>query len=346
MIHPFAALEKNAGSVGRLLGAGVKSLWHNGAWNTLGHAATKGIARGGAVGQAAKMALPVANTMGGTAGKALGWYGVAGLASPALGVDLPGSSLAMNLGMPIIGAMHSGANLINASRAGSAQGQAAIQKDVETGAGRAAQDFISGLHIDPRVANDPEAYRSFSEQIGRGMRSADTYARGGYKPMGGFSQLQHIFEGSDDLIKNRVRMKIQGQLPALMKGAGIGSIIGNTMKGLSVAGATAGLGSAILSKKPHDAEAMQNEGYSAAQAAIQNRLKNMSSVERMATRWDPTFAADAIAKKFPGVMKSWESQYGPLQRGGLSSLVNNFQNGGTGAKFYSTDAAGTRNFIN
>lgn len=337
---PFAQLEKRA-NIGKLFGSGVRSLWRKGAWGTLQRAATQGVARGGVIGSLSKATLPVANVMSGNVGTGLGLYGLTSLAFP----DLPGSSLAMNLSMPIIGGMTTAGNLTRAGRAGSETGQAAIKKDMESGASRAVQDFISGLHINPNVANDVEAYRSFSGQIGRGMDAADTYVNGGYRPMSRGSALQNLLANPDELIKNKVRMQTQQILPTLMKQAGIGGKLMGGLKALTIGGATLGLGNAVLGKKPYDENAIQNEGYAAAQAAIQDRLKNMSSFERMALRWDPTLAVDAVGKKFPGAVKEWEGKFGPLQRGMLASIKNNFTNPAA-AKFYSTDAGGNRNFIN
>jgi len=350
-MHPFAQLEKRAGA-GRLIGQGIKSLWNSGAWKTLGKVTEKGIAHGGNVGKISQMAQPVAKAMSGRAGHVLGAYGLAGMAAPAFGVNLPGSHLAMNLGMPVLGAMNSASSAITAGRANTTAGRKAIQGDVETGASQAAQDFISGLHINPGVAGDADAYRNFSEQIGRGMTGADKYTSQGYKPITGFSAVQNLFEDPDKLIKNRIRQDIQARMPELLKGAGLGAAFGKVMKpfghaltGLTVGGATLGLGNAVLGKTPHNVEDAQNEGYSAAQAAIQNRLRNMSSFERMAVKMDPTLAVNGIAQKFPAAFKAWEAKHGPLQRGMLASTVNAFQNP-SAAKFYSTDAGGNKNFIN
>ena len=267
---PFATLEKQA-NAGRLIRAGVGSLWRDGAWKTLGRVAAKGIKHPGLVGNMARRAQPLARVMDGRAGKALGLYGIAGMASPLMGVNLPGSSLAMNLGMPILGAMNTATNLITGGRAASAEGKAAIKNDLEAGASRAAQDFISGLHVDPRVASDADAYRAFSEQIGRGMGGADAYTSGQYKPMGNLAFLQNLFENPNEVIQNKVRMQVQQRLPGIMKTAmlgRVGGVFGNALKGLAVGGATLGLGSAIFGKHTHDSEAVQNEGYAAAQAAI------------------------------------------------------------------------------
>lgn len=344
MMHPFAQLEKTA-SVGKLLGVGVKNLWQNGAWKTLGKLAEKGVTRGGRIGAVASKVLPVTNIMGGKTGDILGYYGLAGLASPAFGVNLPGSDLAATVGTPIIGAMNAASNIISASRANSAQGQRDIQADVQAGADRATRDFISGLHIDPRTAYDVNSYRNFAGQIGHDMGAADTYTQGGYKPITGLTAAQKLFGNSQDLIQNRARMKIQEYLPSMMKGASVGKLFGNALKALTVGGATVGLGSSIFGKKPYDPEAMQNEGYAAAQAAIQNRLRNMSGMQRMAVRLDPTLAADAIAKQNPTALKQWEAQHGPLQRGMLASTLDAFRSGGN-TRFYSTDAGGNKNFIN
>ena len=343
-MHPFALLEKRAGA-GGLLTAGAKSLWRSGAWKTLGKMTEKGITHGGNIGRMSQLTQPVANAMSGRLGHTLTAYGLAGMAAPVFGVDLPGSHLALNLGMPIIGAMNSGASAITAARANSEKGRAAIQQDVQTGAGQAAQDFISGLHVNPGVASDADVYRNFSEQIGRGMTGADKYTNSGYKPSGVFSTVKNLFEDPDELIKNRTRHYIQQRMPELLKGAGIGRLMGRAMTGLTVGGATLGLGSSIFGKNTHNAEDMQNEGYSATQAAIQNRLKNMTSLERMAVKMDPTLAANGVAQKFPEAFKAWEAKYGPLQRGMIASTVNAFRNPGP-AKFYSTDAGGNKNFVN
>jgi hypothetical protein len=337
---PFAHLEKQA-NIGKMVGSGVRSLWRKGAWGTLQRAATKGVARGGTVGRLSKATLPVANVMSGKVGTGLGLYGLTSLAFP----DLPGSTLALNLSMPILGGMAAAGNLTRARRAGSEGGQAAIKKDMEAGASRAVQDFISGLYVNPSVAGDVDAYRTFSKQIGRGMDAADTYTKGGYRPMGNLSTLQNLFANPDELIKNRVRTQTQQLLPGIMKQAGIGGKLMGGLKVLGIGGATLGLGNAIFGQKPYAENAIQNEGYAAAQAAIQNRLKNMSSFERAAVRLDPTLAIDAVDKKLPGVVKEWESKFGPRQLGMLATIKDKFTNPAS-AKFYSTDVAGNRHYIN
>ena len=349
----FTALEK-AGTT--LLRKGIGSMLRNGSWSTLDRVANRYAQQGGVGGRLARLATPVAKTMTGPVGSTLGAYGFLGTMSDAfLGTDLPGTSLALNIGMPVVGAMTTSSNLIKARRAGSDEGKMAIKSDIETGANRAAQDFLSGLHIDPNVTNNVDAYRKFSEQIGRGMKGADTYTNSGYKPLTGVGKLQALIGNSNDLIQNQARMQVQNILPSMMKESSLRSLYtagsklvskANTgINALVAGGATIGLASAVLGKKPHDSEAMENEGYAAAQAAIQNRLKGMSSIERMAVRLDPTLAANGIASKFPKAMKDWESQYGPLKRNTLARVVNNFQTG-EGTRFYSTDAGGNKNFIN
>lgn len=348
-MHPFAQLEKQAAATaGRLALQGVKSLWNKGAWKTLGKMTAKSMNRGGNVGRVSKAINPVANVMSGRVGNALGLYGLAGFGGQALGYDLPGSSLAFNLSMPILGAMNTTANLIRANRAGSEEGKAAIKKDIEAGADRAMQDFISGIHIDPNVAQDADAYRKFVGQVGGDVGLADAYTAQKFKPMTGFNKLRTVLDNPQELIKNEMRMQIQNQLPSIMKQAGIGAIgkvLGSGLKGLGITAATAGLGSAIFGNKSHNTDAAQREGYAAAQAAIQNRLRSMSGMERMATKLDPSLAADAIRKKFPEAFKAWEAKHGPLQRGIIGSTINAFTNPGA-AKFYSTDMAGDKNFIN
>lgn len=343
MTH-FAQLEKQA-NIGKLVGSGVRSLWRHGAWPTLGRMANKGISRGGVVGNLSKATMPVAKVMSGKVGTGLGLYGLGSLAFP----DLPGSSLALNLSMPIIGGMHTTGNLIRAGRSGSESGQSQIKKDMEAGASRAVQDFISGLYLSPNVASDVNAYRSFSNQIGRDMGAADTYTKGGYTPMEGFSAFKNLLDNPDKLIQNKVRIQTQQLLPGIMKQAGIGKALwgglNTAFKGLAIGGGTYALGSSIFGKKPYDADTVQNEGYAAAQAAIQDRLKNMSSFERMAVRMDPTLAIDAVGKKFPDAVKQWEGKFGPRRLGMLATIKDKFTNPAS-AKFYSTDAAGNRNYIN
>ena len=347
---PFATLEKHAGVKTDLMLKGIKSMWNGGAWKTLSSAANKGVNQTGMLGRLSRFAKPIANSMAGRVGGALGAYGIiGGVANSALGTNLPGTTLAANIGTPILGAMQTAGNLITGARAGSEKGRAAIKTDLEAGAQRAAQDYISGLHIDPNITNDADSYRNFSEQIGRGMQGADTYTNNGYKPLTGFSKLQSLFGNPNELIQNQVRDQVQQQLPGMMKGAGIGSLAGSAMRhgftALGIGGAALGLAGSVFGKKTHDTAAIQDEGYAAAQAAIQNRLKGMSRWERMAARWDPSLAGNAIAEKFPNAMKDWESQYGPFQRGALASTVHNFKTG-EGSKFYSTDAGGNKNFIN
>lgn len=344
---PFNELGKQAG-VGSLVRSGVKSLWNNGVWQTAAKAAERGVGRADLIGKLSRGVQPVANTMNGRVGKALGLYGMAGMASPLLGVDLPGSTLATNLSMPGVGLLHNAGSLLTVGRMGNKQNQQALRADVQRGSDMAVQDYLSGIQMAPSLANNADAYREFSNQIGRGMKGADTYTAGGYKPMGAWHSLQKAFEDPQDLITNRTRAQVQGMLPQLMKGAGIGGAIaggiGHTMTGLGLLGGGIGLAHAALSKKPYDAEAAQNEGYSAAQAAIQNRLRNMTGFERFMTNLDPTLVSSAIKQKMPGATAAWESQNGPVQPGMIASTVNAFRTGGT-PSFYSTDANGSKHYV-
>ena len=353
---PFAQLDPSFCTAGKAAGAGgmlwkgVKSLYNNGVWGTASKLAERGVAQKGAVGSLARGTKSVADHMNGPIGTGLGLYGMAGMTAPLTGIDLPGSSLAMNVGMPGIGAAYTAGSLINTARLGSKKNQLAIRRDAEEGARSAGADFISGVDMDPGVTQGAGQYRKFMTDHGVDFKGADTYRDNAYaRPMGKWKMLQSAFENPQDIVNHRVRSAIQDQLS---KHAGIGSVLGkvwngagHVMKPLMVGGAAVGLGDAILSDKPYDAEAVQAEGRSGAQAGIQKRLDAMTPMERFGARLDPSLAAQAAEKRIPGSIAAWEKQTGQkFQPGLIASTMEAWRTGGK-PKFYSTDAAGNRRYI-
>ena len=330
------------------LGAALKGLLRSGVWKTVGNATAGKLANKGLSGVAARGLNNTSKFMGGRGGNALQAYGMAGLVSPLAGVELPGSSLALGLSTPGWGAAMSAAPLITSARLNSAEMQRKIEDDAQQGARNAASDFISAAAHDPRSAHDAARYRGLLEQNGVNFAGADEYEKGTrVRPMSAWSTLGGVFENPDKLIANKVQQRVQGFID---KEANILSstmrTAGKVLPWVFGASTLAGAGHAMLADKPYDADAVQQEGYSGAQVAIQRKLKGMNSLERMAVKLDPTLAIRGLEQKLPGSVKNWEAKTGQAYRPGLLSSVADYWNSGGGEqKFYQYDASGNRHYL-
>ena len=332
-------LQKQAAAVGLL-----KNLVRSGVWKTVGTAAAKHVAKPGVGGSAARALQGTANVLGGKVGTALGAYGMAGMVSPLAGVNLPGSSLLMNVAMPGWGAAFTAPSLISSARLNSDATKKKIADDAQAGARNAASDFISLTSYDPRTASDANQYRKLLQQNGVDSKAADEYLKGTRaKPMSRWETLGNLFENPDGLVGHEVRKQVQD---ALHKQAGIGSVLGKALPWIGGLGSAGAIGHALLSDKPYDAEAVKQEGYAGAQAGIQKRLGEMNALERMAVKLDPTLAIQGLDKKLPGSIKAWEQRSGMKHRPGMLSSVANYWNSGGGEpEFYQYDASGNRHYL-
>jgi hypothetical protein len=100
-----------------------------------------------------------------------------------------------------------------------------------------------------------------------------------------------------------------------------------------------------MSDKPYDTQAARERGYAGAQAAISQRLGNLSWMERLGLRLDPTLAVGKLEENLPGTIGAWENNTGNQFRPGwLSSTINTWKKGGN-PKYYTYDAAGQRHYI-
>lgn len=363
---PFGQLEltKQAGKYDLLM-KGVKSLYRNGAWPTLSRVAQRGHALPGTMGLLSRGTSRVANVMTGPLETGLGLYGATALAAPLTGVNLPGSTLALNLGMPILGGMDTAANLISSMRAKSPAMQEKIRGDVEAGARGAARDAITGMTINPYSVTSSDAYRRFMEDQGINMRAADEAAHAPKNKYGFFGTIQSVLSDPQKLIEDEVARKgyeqinkqaAVGRLVSQLS-SHLGPTVGSWGKRLgafshhvftpaAVAGSVYGLGNAAFSDKPYDAEAVQQQGYNIGQAAIQKRLQRMNALERLGLKIDPSLFAGGLEKEMPGIIGDWENRTGAKHAPGLiSSTVDAWKTGGK-PKFFWTDTTGTPRYIN
>jgi hypothetical protein len=350
----LGGLTKSAGGKTDLLLKGLKSLYSHGAWKTLGQVAERGVSRPGALGTVARGTKGVADAMNGKLGLGLGLYGATSMFTPLTGVSLPGSDLAFNLGMPIIGGMDTAANLITASRANTPAMREKIRQDALAGARGAGADFISVANARPDVLQGAGQYASFLNSQGVKVPDFKSFAPSVEEKPSGWKLFREAASEPEKLIEHQVKREAANQID---KSAGlthfaknlfprIGGVLHHVMTPLIVGGSVYGLSKSILSDKPYDEQAVRQIGYDAAQANIQKKLGEMNPLERLAVKFDPSLAVRKIEKALPGTIKGWEANTGTrFQPGLLSSTVDALTPGGQ-TRFYSMDAAGNQNFVN
>lgn len=340
-------LEKTALNA-RPLWEGVKGVFDHGLWQHLADShVAGGLGKGGvgnAVGRTAKF-------LTGKPGQALAAYGWAGMIP---GVNLPGSDLAFNISQPILGTAFAAPNVISSMRAGSEKGKKAIKADAEAGSQAAIGDFLTGLNANPGMVQQPNGYRQFMEGSGIDFKGADAYRKnqnGG--DMGTWNKLQSIFGDSNEIIGHQARQQIQQQFnktasigeAAMNIGGKLMSGVGHAFKWGTPPLAAYGIYDAATRDKPHDEQAIQQEGYAATQAAIQKKMESLSGMERFALKMDPTLAAQKLEEIMPGSLAKWESRTGQkYQPGWIASTMNAWKTGGT-PSYYTYDAGGSRHYI-
>ena len=285
-----------------------------------------------------------AKVMGGKVGLGLTGYGMTGLMP---GLDLPGSDLAFAASAPALAGLFAAPSLINSYRASSDENQKAIMDTVETGARSAAKDFITASKYDSGVAYNPGSYKNLLDQSGlytsdilKGLK--DT------KKNSTWQDLQGLFSDSEGLINNRVDLALRDRM--LRKEANIlGSVGGGILKSLGVLGGVAGVGGAahaVLRDKPFDEVAQRQKGYDYASNKIRYKIDNMSALQRMAVKLDPSLAISGLEKEAPGIIKSWETDTGQHHKPGwLQSLRTIGKHDDGRQKFYETDNKGKRHYL-
>jgi hypothetical protein len=289
----------------------------------------------------------------GLVGKGLLAYGGAGAVGDVTDkYHLPGSTLAFNLAYPVVGSMFTGASAITAARMASRKNQERLQEDVMGGAREGAADFLQMTRALPQLARNPNLYAQFSEELGSGFDQNPFLNPELRKaPASGYKRFSRWFENPqaniDDEIDRGIfeRLSKSGsQQASLAKLAGIGAGIG---KALPWVFGTMGVGTvahSALRDKPYDEISARQKGYQGAQAGIQQRLGNLSFMERMALRLDPTLIGDALEDKIPGTMDAYRGATGmDFKPGWLAGIRNSFRRGGT-PSYYTYDLDGKRHY--
>lgn len=391
-----------------LLRAAGRSLLTKGVWGSAAKAGEKLALRGGRTGQWGQRLTSGANAMKRISGPMMA-YGAAGMVGDVTGAyDLPGSTLAFNIGMPGIGLAAAVPAAIRSARlAGGGQNEA-IANDARAGARQAGVDWIDASQDDGRTAYDPVAYQKYLQGYGMDTSQADRYLNGNPVPQRNWWQrLGDSVTDPTQAMMPEVQRQIYDQMrkgasmekvawAAAMKAAWKGSraVIPAALSPTYKAGPSAGLwrsgrnairagvdtttsGRFInrqLDKVPggafnalttvpfvgygvidgiralgedqsYDSDAVQQEGYAAAQAAIRERMAKMSPWERQMVQFDPSLAVQGLENKMPGSIAGWEQQRGQAYQPGILSGVRQAWSGRGTPEFYSYDGAGNANYL-
>jgi len=298
--------------------------------------------------------------------KGLTGYGFAGMASPMMGVDLPGSSLAFNTTMPGLGALFAAPSLVTAGRMGMQKNKDRLAGDIELGADNAVNDLMTLGLGNPNQITNPGFYNdAISGYYPELDQIRNRYATGNIAPMSNWRKAQSLFDNPQDLTNNKVDQKIGlwnrldrdfGDPSWLLNKSGsmqkeaLGKALWTGAKTLGNWAAPAlglgAIGHAALSDKPYDVDEATNRGYAAAQLKLQGKLSNMTGLQRFGVRMDPTMLMREIEKQRPGAIAKWEASTGAkYQPGWMSSIADRFSSGNIDKQeFYTYDADGKRHY--
>ncbi len=343
---PFAQLEVLEKSGNAVL-KGAHNLLRNGFWKTVATKTTPGAAGfKGVLNRTSRAFYNPTTDRSTLLSKGLTGYGLAGLAAPAIGVNLPGSDLAMNATMPGMGALFTAPGLITTGRLATKGNQAKILEDAKTGAREAVGDVMSLTQSDPRYASHADLYRRFMSQYSPvTSQQAGRYETGQVAPLSMWGNMSAAFSDPQAIVNNQIDQRIPGMLSKM---AGIGSVFraaGHVLPWAVAAGGVGAVGHAALRDKPYDAAQVQSRGYAATQAAMQKKLQGLTGVERTALRLDPTIIGQQAEKVLPGTISQWEARTGNKhQPGMLSNLIDSWGKGGNNT-YYEYDAAGARQYL-
>jgi hypothetical protein len=282
-----------------------------------------------------------------TLAKGLNVLGFGGAGAEVLGYDVPGSQLAMNLAMPGVGALFTAAPAIRSARLMRQSNQDRIDADAKIGAREAIGDIMNLAQQDSRYASSGDLYRQFMSQYSpESTALANRYTAGDLKPLSAWQTLSSALYDPQKIVNNRIDQKIPDMM--LSKAAMIGKLVrgaGHVLPWLFAAGGVGMAGHAALSDKPYDESQVQQRGYAAAQAAMQKKLQNLTGIERMALKFDPTLIGQQAEKLLPGTIAQWEQRSGQKYTPGfISDIVDNWSKGGD-SKYYEYDAAGARHYL-
>ncbi len=332
-------MSKAAG-IGSMAIPAVKHLWNKGVWSGVGSLASRFTGRAGVAGAAARGTSSVANVMANPRTQ------MAGLALiPASMAGVPGADALSNVMMPGWAAAQAAAPAITSARLATGKYNNAIKADATKGSQVAVNDFLNVAQRAPESFSRPGQYKDLLQQYGLNI---DNIAGKGAAPLTKWQQRLLPLTDPQTLVNQKVRDGIN----RISKQAGIGSVAGAALRGVSKAlplamGGTMayGAGKAMFEEKPYDSVAVQQEGYDATQGKINKSVDAMNPFERLAVRADPTLAFGKAEQALPGTIKRWEQESGQKYTPGwLESTRQAWTTGGT-PNFYTYDISGNRNYL-
>lgn len=275
---------------------------------------------------------------------------LAGVGGMAAGV--PGAEHLLNLSMGPLSAVGAYApNVIRSSRLATGKYNNAIEQDARSGADQAGVDFLEMIHKDPSRAAKTTGYADYMEEAGLPLNGAAARYDTPYKPHSIWKRTNDALLDPQELINERIH---QGVASSMNKGA---SSIGGIIKGVGKSILPAlGLGfgaksiydsgKAITEDKPYDVAAVQEQGYAAAQNAINKKFQEQPAWQRKLLQLDPSLATFAMAEHSPGAVAKFKAMYGPggYSQGLLGSVQQAWAKGGK-PTYYQIDNNGRRNYV-
>ena len=240
-------MEKKSWQLAKTVG---KSLFNKGFWQTAARGGEMLAARGGKLGTMGRGIELGAGAMH-TAAPALGAYGIAGMVAQPFGIDLPGSELAFNAGMPGWGALVSAPSAIRSARLATGKYDGAVADDAKAGAGLAGQHWITATQMDGRNATDPAAYQKFLQENGINTAPEERYfSDHAPRQPGTWQQLGNIFTNPTANVVPRVQQQFYDQMH---KGASSRrEFIGQLLKGIAGGSTVGGVYESILRPLTND----------------------------------------------------------------------------------------------
>jgi hypothetical protein len=204
--HALASpLQKQAGLPVAAIG---RSLMRRGLWGSVARGGEMLAGRGGRTAAAGNALATGARGMR-TASPYLMGYGLAGMAAAPMGYDLPGSSLALNIGTPGWGALFSAPSLIRTGRLATGDYDTSIERDAMDGARFAGSQWIEATKQHAPSAYDPGEYVRLLQSNGIDTSAAERYlGPGRIQPQGMWRRVGNVFENPTGNVVPEVQKRI------------------------------------------------------------------------------------------------------------------------------------------
>lgn len=358
-----------------LVRAAGRSLMSKGLWRTAARGGEKLAERGGALGHAGSAISTGANALH-KASPYLAGYGLAGMVASPFGYDLPGSSLAFNVGAPGWGALTVAPSAIRSARLAGGGYNDAIKQDAQRGAQQAGTDWITATQADGRNAYDPASYQKFLQDNAINTSGADRYLGGNpVQHQNWWHRLGNTFENPTGNVMPEVQQGIYDQMHkgasemekeamsmlknipkayGALRAAGGGRLVSGYKALGKIPGRTLTTGflglsaldgyDAATSEKPYDEQQVMQEGYDGGQAGIRQGLAGMTPFQRRMAQFDPSLAVQRMDGKLPGAIANWEQQNGQAYQPGMLGSLSQFGQSVGGAVSGAWNGRGTPGF--